>query len=364
MIDAEAEGGKAAPKRLEIAGHFVHFDDGKFKPHGDYWSSLEDIQQTAERLKASVTQKKYQHLLLYAHGGLNSPKDSARRIAALKAGFKRNGIYPFHVMYDTGLAEEIKDTVVRAFSGTQAKGFFSDIEEKLADFSDKLIEDALRKPGTAIWEEMKRDARLPFQSEKDGRMGDGIEVIRTFVEALKDTGLQLHLAGHSTGAVLLGHLLDALDVLDMPDRIKSCSLMAPACTIDFFNAHYHPRLGEKHHPPHLAILPTLDIYNLTDPLEKDDNVVYAYRKSLLYLVSRAFERKVGKPLLGMQRYCEAVQNTPRLTIHYSDGRKGNVTRSTSHGGFDNDFRTMNSILKRILGKTPPKPFKEHEMEGY
>ena len=364
MTDEQFEIGRAIPKRLEIAGHFVHFDDGEFKHHGSYWSTLADIRQTAEQLKSSVAEGKYRRLLIYAHGGLNSPKDSARRIAALKDGFMRNGIYPFHVMYDTGLVEEIKDTVIRAFDGTQPEGFFREIQERLADFGDELIEDAARKPGTAIWEEMKRDARLPFRDKTNGVMGDGAEVIRTFADTLKDAGIQLDLVGHSTGAILLGHLLEALDALGMADLIHSCSLMAPACSVDFFNTHYQPRLAKKPRKPIVARLPVLDVYGLNEQLENDDNVVYVYRKSLLYLVSRAFERQVDKPLLGMQRDAEAIEKPAGMTIHYSDGIKGNITRSTSHGGFDNDHLTMNSIMKRILDKKPLKPFKAHEMEGY
>ena len=73
-ITMEAESGKAAPNRLEIAGHFVHFDDGKLKERGDYWSSAEDILKTVELVQQSVnTEKAYDHLLLYAHGGLNPP---------------------------------------------------------------------------------------------------------------------------------------------------------------------------------------------------------------------------------------------------------------------------------------------------
>lgn len=359
-----AEIGRAAPKRLEIAGHFVHFDDGRFKARGDYWSTHADIRNTAERLKASVAEKRYDHLLLYAHGGLNSPKASARRIAALREGFKRNGIYPFHIMYDTGLAEELKDTVVRAFSGRRMEGFLGDLKEKLTEMSDTLIEDTVRKPVTPIWEEMKRDARLPFAVQTGGGVSDGLAVISTFAEALKGRGVRVHLAGHSTGAVLLGHLLDALDLLDMPDLIRSCSLMAPACSVDFYREHYEPRLPGRADGSAMTKLPTLDIYSLVERLEKEDNVAYVYRKSLLFLVSRALERQADKPILGMQRYSKELPATSGLNLHYSDGRTGHVTRSTSHGGFDNDCRTMNAIMRRILGKEPPFPFEESEMEGY
>ena len=57
----------------------------------------------------------------------------------------------------------------------------------------------------------------------------------------------------------------------------------------------------------------------------------------------------------MEKYAKAVANTPRLTIHYADG-KSPVTRSTTHGGFDNDPFTMTDILKQQLGKAPGRPF--------
>ena len=109
----DAEAHKRPPKRLEIAGHFVHFDNGKYKERGNYWSTKVDIEQTADELADSINSQpgRYKHLLIYAHGGLNAPEASARRVAALKEGFKRNGIYPFHIMYDTGLVKEATDAI-------------------------------------------------------------------------------------------------------------------------------------------------------------------------------------------------------------------------------------------------------------
>ena len=83
-----------------------------FHNRGRYWSNADDVLETA-RFVAQNKENKYQHLLLYAHGGLNSPKDSARRIAAMKETFKDNGIYPYHFMYDTGILEELKDVISR-----------------------------------------------------------------------------------------------------------------------------------------------------------------------------------------------------------------------------------------------------------
>ncbi|HKX55212.1 MAG TPA: C1 family peptidase, partial [Xanthomonadales bacterium] len=117
---ASEAGADSSPKpiRTEIAGHFVHLDDGRFHKTGRYWSNLEDVQLTAELLANSSD---YQHLLFYAHGGLNSPEDSACRIAALKNVFKQNGIYPYHFMYDTGLLEELKDVILGRSRSAQEK---------------------------------------------------------------------------------------------------------------------------------------------------------------------------------------------------------------------------------------------------
>ena len=334
-----------APKRNEIADHFVHFDDGAYKEKGDYWSTSEDVGESAKRLRKEIGNGDYKHLLLYAHGGLNNPKDSARRVKALKNGFMRNGIYPYHIMYDTGLVEELKDIVTRALD--RAK-------ERAAGFSewwDGIIEDAVRKPVTPIWEEMKRDTRLPFELN-----GDGCDAISSLATALHGTKVSIHLVGHSTGAILLGHLLAAFDRLNHGNIVTSCSLMAPACTIDFFKANYRPRLDSGNDTS--VRLPNFRIYNLTDDIEKNDTVAFAYRKSLLYLISRALERGREKPLLGMEKHATRLESTEGLEFIYSDGRDtGNArSASTSHGGFDNDPKTMNDILQNILGTTPEFPF--------
>ena len=351
---AQAE--RRAPKRFEIAGHFVHFDDGMYKKRGDYWSTAEDIENTAKLIP-----KRYEHLMIYAHGGLNDPDASARRIHALKEGFKRNGIYPFHVMYDTGLVEEVKDSVGRALHLAQqrSEGFLDKIKEKATDLTDKMIEDMVRRPVTAIWDEMKRDARMPFETEHDG-----LRTMQSFAHELVYEGKKIHLVGHSTGAVLLGHLLDALDGFGKMDLISSCSLLAPACTLDFYHRHYQPRLGDAAGKDHVG-LPKLTLYCLSDRLERDDNVASAYRKSLLYLISRALEREVDKPVLGLARDHAKMKSGSGLDIVISDGEKSGRSISTTHGGFDNDFNTLNDIMKIMLGADKlPEPFTAKEMEGY
>ncbi|MEW8437691.1 MAG: C1 family peptidase [Candidatus Thiodiazotropha taylori] len=327
------------PRRDEIAGHFVHVDDGQFHEHGKYWSTLSDVKETADLVAKS---DKYDHLLIYAHGGLNSVKASASRIAAMRDTFKSNRIYPFHIMYDTGLLEEIKDVVL---------GKDKEVERRaggIGDWTDRILELTTRRAGRALWREMKQGAEDAFKRSTS----PGTQVLKAFLGAFEKHGnhKQVHLVGHSTGAILHGHLLEALATLKFDLRIASVNLMAPACTTDLFLDKFKPWLKNGR-----SGIDALNIYNLTDQLEQDDHVAAIYRKSLLYLVSRAFEETVSPPesLLGMQIYSKPLQDLKPnvLKFYYSNGvaSSRDRTNSTSHGGFDNDPATMNDILKAVLG---------------
>jgi hypothetical protein len=345
---------KRSPKRAEIVGHFVHLDDGDFDNKGRYWTDLSTIRQTAELV---ATSEKYDHLLLYAHGGLNNIKASARRIVAMKEVFKKNRIYPFHFMYDTGLLEEIKDII---------KGKKGEVEARaggLTDWTDKLIEKATRLPGRAIWREMKKGAIKPFEPDRAGT-----QTISAFLEALAQPGARpkkLHMVGHSTGAILLAALLDALGRLNNPPRVQTCQLLAPACTHDTFNEVYKPLLQVRDTSSYG--IGRMTLYNLEDRLELDDTVTPLYRKSLLYLVSNAFEEELQENILGMQHFEQYLRNLPGsriFRIHNSNGPVAGSpkTASKTHGGFDNDVDTMNSVLKSVLGVDPVREFTKDDLK--
>ena len=344
---------QASPPRSEIAGHFIHVDDGRFHTQGRYWSTAEDVRTTAKNLVKN--HKDYDHLLLYAHGGLNSPKDSARRIAAMVETFKDNRIYPYHFMYDTGIMEELKDIVLRRQSSAEerAAGF--------SDWTDRLIEWTTRIPGRALWREMKSGARLPFEADNAGT-----QTLATFVkefERRKSNRMKIHLVGHSTGGVLIAWLLSALRQIAPELRIASCTLLAPACTLDLFRDHYLPALGEDGFG-----IDRMQVLALNDELERKDQVAGIYRKSLLYLVSQSFEEDLPEALLGMQHFAAPLAREKavralgkRFQVHYSDGAHGDITRSETHGGFDNDPFTMNHVLETILGAAPKHPFDKKKL---
>ena len=344
-----------APRRDEIIGHVIHLDDGTLVEKGKYATPLASIQETADFLadETATGNRNYKHLVFYAHGGLNDSSASANRISKMKEVFKRNGIYPVHFMWETGFFESLTDVVLNGSKKANAR------VGGITDFSDRLLESLARGPGRAIWRDMKGDAERSF-----ARSAGGTSAVRVLLKAnaSRSTPLNIHLIGHSAGAIFLAQMLKGLSTLNpLKVPIQSCSLMAPACTIDVFERAYHPNIGKSGAADGIRKLVQ---YNLIDQRELDDTVG-PYRKSLLYFVSRAFEEKKKMPLLGMEKYAGKLTLKTAHTIHYA-GRASSITESRKHGGFDNDRATMNDILKSILNRKPSaaKGFQPEDMEGY
>ena len=155
-------------------------------------------------------------------------------------------------------------------------------------------------------------------------------------------------------------------------RSKSAQFLAPAVELDVFRDKVFVPASQGQCP-----LPIL--YLLSESGELDDTVgsQLVYGKSLLYLVSNACEKKRGTPILGMNAFLKqdaamnaayqgkAPDGLPSLIIaganREPDGLEKASSQSTSHGGFDNDVATMNSVLHRILGGAPTRPFSRHDL---
>jgi hypothetical protein len=353
------------PNRNDILGHFINMDDGRYVTDGKYGSPTQtEMKETVDRLTRADANsgKGYDHLVIYAHGGLNTLGNEARRIATWKRTeiFGRNNIYNFHLMWGSGFLDEVFGEVSKSSAVGRAGGLF-----------DPLFEAGPGKAaGAYAWRNMKQDARVAFDgsTEYDGGFKGLLPLLKGIDGAQAAMRPKVHLVGHSAGSIVLGYLLTALSRFQLANLdLCGIHLMAPACTVDFFNAHYKPYINGS------GALPLKDkvyLYDLSDPLEVSDTVsssavpFLGYSHSLLYLVSRAYEEAPNTPIAGMQHYVSGMPNQgARMKIDYS--AKGNtVTASTSHGGFDNDAPTLTTIMSRILGKSVSKPPVPSELTGY
>lgn len=324
-------------------------------------------QISLERPLDWLKKNKAKKIALYVHGGLNSEADSIQRIQYMAPYFLGNGIYPLFVTWKTGVMESItdilQDSTREIFRGTADMpdaSIFDKVQEQLAEARDRSIEVAcehvLVKP---IWSQIKQNADAAASG------AGGIKLLAQLFDELRQKlpNSELHLAGHSAGSLVLGHLLS------QPQSLKAATLtlFAPACTVEFANTHYGVAIDKAQ-----VVLDNFHIDIMDNERELADTVG-PYGKSLLFLVSRALESYHKMPLLGMEAAWNkalknvwaqdamtqsAVDNWLKIakgaSLRLHDKKREFVSTGSSqiklaHGSFDNDVDVITRMLERIRG---------------
>ena len=350
-------------------------NNGHLSDSGNYWTTKDDVIRLFGTIADTAVGWKKKRIMLYLHGGLNSEKEVAKRIISFKEVCLDNQIYPVHIMWETDFWTSLKNDLLDLFTKDDKAGanWLTKLREGAMEIVDRTFELTASKPGTMLWNEMKENAKLA--SEK-GRAMDIVatEALKAFskVDEANRTDWELHIVGHSAGSIFTAYTIKTL--LDIGVPIRSVQFMAPAISIDLFKEKLLPLIQEKKCP-----VPTM--YILSDIGERDDDVG-PYGKSLLYLVSNSFEGRRDKPILGMERFINGkkeiidavvsklfkskIGEWPSLVIagtadaSVKDGPS--VSRSDTHGGFDNDTYTLNSVLFRILGRKPKRSFDARDLQ--
>lgn len=231
-------------------------------------------------------------LVIYAQGGLNNEQEGLKRARVMARAFLDNGCYPIFIVWKTGLKETLSSLLQHHWSGDTHGRAGSTLT---GHATDPMLEKLLTTPGRAVWRQIKQAAEVA--NGADG----GLTQLANSVQSLHAMvpGMEVHLLGHSAGAIVLGPLVSALQKRRVP--LASGHLYAPACTVDFANRYWLPHLGSfdvqrNTFPLYVSVL--------SDALERRDNVslggLLGYQKSLLYLVARSFEENTPSPLFGME----------------------------------------------------------------
>ena len=340
-------------------------NNGKLSDQGNYWTTEEDLKRLfLETIPAKTKDWAKRRVMLYLHGGLNGEEDVAKRIIAFRDVCLANEIYPLHIMWESDWFNTTKNILKDQFAAAdeRAGGAFLD---HLREAKDRVLELTLAAPGGKLWGEMVENAALASKHE-----AGAMQLLVKYVnEAKKSLGKkaegdwELHVVGHSAGSIFAAHAITQLASLGI--SWKTLQFMAPAIRIDLFKEIVLPKIIDK-------TCPKPSLYILSKVGELDDDVG-PYGKSLLYLVSNAFEGSREVPLLGMQKFLEedqkllnllnsAVDGLPGIVISGTGDKPGAMSKSDTHGGFDNDPNTMNSVLVRILGELPKVPFTARDLQ--
>lgn len=356
----------------DLRPHLVSLgNDGALRPGGDYGTTREEVEAIfASDVPRITAGWKKRRILLYAHGGLVDERSAVQRLADYRPAMLAAEIYPISFVWKSDFWSTLGNILEDALRRRRPEGFLDAAKDFLLDRLDDALEPLARiLTGLAQWEEMKENATRASSLPQGGA--------RIAVDALadlakKDPTVEVHVAGHSAGSIFHAPLVQYLSTKGriakgpMSGRtgravpIETCTLWAPACSIALFEDSYLPAI-------HAGGIRRCSIFTLTDEAEQDDHCGNVYHKSLLYLVSNAFERKPriplfrdGEPILGMQRFLErsdvlAKEIRARRVDHVlspntvPEGDPG-ASRATSHGSFDDDPTTLEATLARITGR--------------
>jgi hypothetical protein len=355
-----------------LARHVINLREGRLSSTGSFSSSPEQVgriftEHIPEYVKAQQARGQRARVLFFAHGGLVEEQEGLLAVLARRRCCEMNGIYPVYFVWETGLKETIRDilTDVEPSPGARARAAISDVAiERLA------------RHGRQVWTQMKLGA------EKASEPGGGARLAAELAGALwKATGgeIEFHALGHSAGSIFHAFFLPLL-VAQQPDGVppvdvRTLHFLAPAITSDLFKARLKALIGPG------RPITSLTMYTMADELEQTDRSLKPYGKSLLYLVSNAFEDAAPAAILGLQR--SLIRDLPLIrffglagtekvaSIAFSktvasapvDARSQSIT----HGGFDNDVATMTSVIRRVLavpGEAAVTEYFEESVPGF
>lgn len=295
-------------------------------------------------------------IMFYCHGGLVSESEAEDAIRVRYQTFLQSGIYPIFFIWESTLMDVLMDQLRETMENRMYE--MSAVDTIL----DEMVEEAARlfpEP----WDQMKKRGSQVFSDH-----GGGWRFFRLLLKALRKEQMQveLHLIGHSAGSIVLATLLQQIMMGEHEVypylKIFTCSLLAPACTMDQFEKVYVRSISNR-------LMRRFFLFTLSDELEQTDPSVPLYNKSILYLVSRGFEGQKGeKPLLGMEIYATQSQSLANLlasgrgawvvaatdplpvSFHTGKGEIELISKCKEHGGFSYDMDTLHSLLRIVLNR--------------
>ncbi|HET9328391.1 MAG TPA: C1 family peptidase [Candidatus Eisenbacteria bacterium] len=320
-------------------------------------------------------------LLLYAHGGLNNEEGALQRVQDYRRALIDHQVFPVAFIWKTDYWTTIQNILEDAKKKRRPEGFLDATKNFLLNRLDDALEPIARiATGKIVWEQMKTNARDSTEKETGGARYAAQRIAELM---RRDSKVELHMIGHSAGSVFHGPLVRLLTSKEpvygtqgLGLKVKTVTMWAPACTIGLFRECYEPAIRSR-------MIERFALFTLTDKSEQDDNCALIYNKSLLYLVSHAFEENAripgipgtqyaGEPLLGMEWWIEKDRALVSLLESKmcawvktpNTAPEGSMDASTAqhHGDFDDDTPTVKSALARILGAQGASTIERGELQ--
>jgi hypothetical protein len=327
-----------SPFVIDMSNNGLLSNTGDFRTQDSDVSALVNQQAAIARSAWGLKDADPMDVAIYAHGGLVSEDAAADTAAKWIPALYEAKIFPIFLMWETGLLETFKDRMQDILSRqARATGGMLDTAK---NWWNARLEKLLAVPGTAVWGEMKKNADCISSYPESG----GLKLYKACKQSPyfgNNSKIRLHLIGHSAGSIVHSLIIQRLGSLGW--KFETVNFMAPAVRADSFIEEVAPFLKN-------GIVKAYNQFSLLDEIEQKDPTcepILGYSRSLLYLVSQSFEHGAVTPILGMQKYFSEViepLNLPNVALFTSPGTD---SKSTTHGGFDDDVTTMNKIISLI-----------------
>jgi hypothetical protein len=350
---------------VNAEAHLINLRDGRLSRSGmaaTSEASLEALFQIhlTAALEEARAEARPLRIMFFAHGGLNDEKSSVATALSRVPWWLKNDIYPIFFIWETGLMETLGQMLERKTNAVWGRigGLFG--RRGLGDFiadhaTDPAVEKLARSiGGVALWGAMKDSAERASAPNTGGAWLTARH-LKEFIKTAGDHPVELHAIGHSAGSIFHAHFLAAVTAAlgNKGPTIRTLHHLAPAIRVDLFKQKVIPLLGKG--------IDRLTMFTMTDPKERQDTCMKVYKKSLLYLIHHGLEREPRCPLVGLEQSVRADASLRKLFEPESPGAVDVVwsptqggprysSASLTHGGFDDDPQTMNSVCRRILGR--------------
>lgn len=284
------------------------------------------------------------------HGGLGDEAEAAASAEHWITALYQARVFPVFLMWDSGLQRGLRELLAPLQAGAAAlapggrqPGGASVGDAALDRAWNARVERALAPQGSALWAAVRReaDALSLFRPRSgDDRQAGAVLLYRHFKHQVQDRAVRMHLMAHSAGALAACRLVQRL-VGDGVLSFDSLSLLAPAVR----NAEFAQTLAPLLHDGRVR---RLQLFALSAQAEAADASLPPYRRSLLHLVSQAFEGGTRQPVLGLQADAQAgLQGLPRTRLHLSPGAHA---QATTHAAFDRDAAVLKQVLRFIRAR--------------
>jgi len=342
----------------DLRNHIITLEnDGRLREKGAYGLTSDALEElvTVQIAKTVRTWGK-KRLMIYAHGGLTSEDHAIQFVANHRQDSLAAEVFPLAIIWRSDALTTIENILQDAVKGRRSESALESAKDFLLDRLDDTLEPLARVlGGKALWDEMKENATRASTAAPGGMRKLAAHVKTLWINKEID---EVSLVGYSAGSVMLGPFAQLLKDAKVP--IANLTLWAPACTTELFHDNYANLIQS-------GAIAQFDLYTLSDKVERDDNCARIYNKSLLYLVSDAFEKHVrnpfldrdGEPLLGMEKFIRAdakilalAQKPGNRWVTAPDKRYSDASH---HGDFGSDDLTFRSTLARISGGAASKP---------